>query len=306
MKKILVIGSLNTDFSISVDKIPVPGQTVNAEKLIINNGGKGANQAFTIGKLGGNVSMLGMVGNDIYGKDLKSSLYRVNVDTNNIYESSNNDTGKAFIYVQNNGENSISIIHGANYEIDDKFIEQNRKLIEDADIILIQLEIPLVAVQKVLEIAVGKMILLDPAPADKEIINFPLSNIYLLKPNLTELETLTSCVIKSSEDIINCAKILLNKGIKNVIVSLGKDGSLLVNNDGCKYFKAIPAQTIDTTAAGDSFIASIALQLSQDKSLEESISFATKVASLVVTRKGAQESIPTLEEVYLFEKENYN
>lgn len=297
MKNVLVIGSLNTDFSINTDKIPSPGETVNANNLIINNGGKGANQAYTIGKLGGNVSMLGMVGNDIYGKDLIKALKSVKVNTKGISLNKSGSTGKAFIYVDNNGENSISIIHGANYAVDKRFIDKNISLINKADIILMQLEIPLETVNYVLEIAKDKTIILDPAPANKELMNFDLSNVFLMKPNETELATLTGYEIKDDEDVIRACNILLEKGVKNVIASLGSKGCYLVNKNNNKFFDSVKSNAIDTTAAGDSFIASIAFFLSQNKSIEESIIFASKVASIVVTRKGAQNSIPSIKEV---------
>lgn len=297
MKNILVIGSLNTDFSINTNKIPLPGETVNANNLIINNGGKGANQAYTIGKLGGNVSMIGMVGNDIYGKDLVKSLKNVKVNTKGISLNKKESTGKAFIYVDKNGENSISIIHGANYAVDKRFIDKNIFLINKADIILMQLEIPLETVNYVLEIAKSKTIILDPAPANKELMNFDLSNVFLMKPNETELATLTGYEIKDDEDVIKACNILLEKGVKNVIASLGSKGCYLVNKNTNKFFNSIKSNAIDTTAAGDSFIASIAFYLSQNKSIEESIIFASKVASIVVTKKGAQNSIPSIKEV---------
>lgn len=297
MKKVLVIGSLNIDFSTSVDKIPSPGETVNASNLLINNGGKGANQAYTIGKLGGNVSMLGCIGKDEYGKNEKEALRGVGVYVSGIYESNTVDTGKAFINVSFDGENAITIVHGANYEVNEEFIMNNTSYIEEADIILMQLEIPLNTIKKILELAKDKIIILDPAPADKEIINFDLSNVYLMKPNETEIETLTNMKVTDEESAKVAAYELLKKGVKNILVSLGKKGSYLINKEEIKFFPCIESNVVDTTAAGDSFVASIALGLSQDKSLEESILFASKVASIVVTKKGAQSSIPTLEEV---------
>ena len=297
MKKILVIGSLNTDFSISVEKIPIPGQTVNADNLIISGGGKGANQAYTIGKLEGNVSMLGMVGHDIYGQDLIDNLNKAGVNTSYIYKSSDAETGKAFINVDKKGENTISIVHGANYQINETVITNHENLIKDNDIILTQLEIPLEATKKILQIAKDKIIILDPAPANKEIMNLDLSNIYLIKPNESELSTITSMPTEDNSQIIAAANKLIEKGIKNVLVSLGEKGSLLITKEKALLFSPIISNVVDTTAAGDSFIASIALMLSQDKTLNEAISFATKVASIVVTKKGAQESIPSLKEV---------
>lgn len=297
MKKILVIGSLNMDFSINVETIPLPGETVNADNLLVSPGGKGANQAYTIGKLGGNVSMLGILGKDIYGKELKNNLKNVGVNVKNIKQINTSETGKAFITVSKEGENSISIIHGANYMVTPDFIEQNKKEIEKADIILMQLEIPLESVKKVLEIAKDKTIILDPAPADKSIMDYDLSNVFLIKPNETELSTLTKDEITDENSIVNAARKLTNKGVKFVIVSMGSKGCYLITKEEFKFYPAVKSNTVDTTAAGDSFIASITLCLSKDMSLEESINFASKVASIVVTKKGAQNSIPNLKEI---------
>lgn len=303
MKRILVIGSLNVDFCILGNKIPKPSETVNADKLIINNGGKGANQAYTIGKLGGNVSMIGAVGKDLYGKNIKESLKNNNIDVKNIVEL-DEETGKAFINVDYKGENSISIIHGANYSVTPNFIKKYRKEIDLADIILLQLEIPLDTIKVILDYAKEKIVILDPAPATKDLMNLDLNNIYLIKPNESELSTLTNIKIKNEKSIKKAAKILLDKGIKNVLVSLGSKGSYLINNEKTVYFKSKDVPVKDTTAAGDSFIASVCLGLSQNKSLEESIEFATLVSSLVVQKIGAQNSIPELEEIKKYEENN--
>ncbi|MGN0974199.1 MAG: ribokinase [Bacilli bacterium] len=297
MKKILVIGSLNIDFSLDVEKIPMPGETVNAKSININNGGKGANQAYTIAKLGGNVSMLGMIGNDEYGKKLKNSLKDVGVNVKNIKLNKKGETGKAFINVADTGENAITIVHGCNYDIDINFIDNNKKLIENADIILMQLEIPIETVEYILKIAKDKTIILDPAPANKKIMEMDLKNVFLMKPNETELSTLTNIQIDSDESIEKAATMLIDKGVKNVVVSLGDKGSYLFSQSTSKFFPCIKKKTVDTTAAGDSFIASIAFGLSNNKNIDECIELATKVASIVVTRKGAQSSIPSIKEV---------
>lgn len=296
MKKIVVIGSLNVDFSLSIDKLPKPGQTIVANNLTISNGGKGANQAYTIGKLGGNVNMIGMVGNDIYGKNLKNSLKKVGVGIKKII-SINKETGKAFIQVDHTGENVITIIPGANDLLSKEIIEKNKKTIKAADIILLQLEIPLDTVEYILDVAKDKIIILDPAPADKQIMVFDLSNVYLIKPNETELEILTGIKITDKSTIIEGAKKLLSRGIKNVVVSLAGEGCVLVNDKGVTFFDAIKTDVVDTTAAGDSFIASIALAIASNRTLTESINFATKVASKVVSKKGAQNSIPDRKEI---------
>lgn len=306
MKKILVIGSLNVDFAINVPSIPKPGETINAKGMFINNGGKGANQAYTIGKLGGHVSMLGCVGNDIYGKSLKEALKNAGVNIDNIHESQDNETGKAFIYVDDDGENCIAIIHGSNYTLTENVIMEHQDLIADSDIILMQLEIPLESVRKILELAKDKTIILDPAPANQDILSFDLSNVFLMKPNETELNILTGIKIEDETSIIKAAHILLDKGVQNVIVSLGQKGSFLINKQETIHFDALSTDTIDTTAAGDSFVAGITLGLAKEYPLEKSIIYASHIAALTVSKKGAFESIPSIEELEEYEKKNNN
>ena len=302
MKKILVIGSLNMDFSIKTPKMPVPGETIIGESFHLNPGGKGANQAFAIGKLGADVSMLGMVGNDEYAKLLKQNLESVNVNTQGIIEQNNTSTGVAFVTVDSNGENSIIVISGANEKVNTEFIDENINLIDDADIIVMQLEIPVDVVTYVARIAKekNKLVVLDPAPARADLPDELFSYVDIMKPNETELSILTGVDTSNDDNIIKADKSLVEKGVKNVIVSLGGRGSILVNKDYNKKFNSLGLTPIDTTAAGDSFTAALVSYLASDKSLEEAIQFGHVVSSIVITKKGAQESIPSLEEVRLF------
>ena len=304
MKKILVIGSLNMDFSIKTPKMPVPGETVIGENFHLNPGGKGANQAYAIGKLNADVSMLGMVGKDEYAKLLKQNLESVNVNTKGIIEQEGISTGVAFVTVDNNGENSIVVISGANEKLTIEFIDENMNFIDDADIIVMQLEIPIDVVNYVAKIAKekNKIVVLDPAPARSDLPNELFAYVDIMKPNETELAILTGADTSNDDNIISACQTLVNKGVKNVIVSLGGRGSILVNREQTRKFNSLGLTPIDTTAAGDSFTAALVSYLASDKSLEESIQFGHVVSSIVITKKGAQESIPSLEEVNLFLK----
>ena len=302
MKKILVIGSLNMDFSIKTPKMPVPGETIIGESFHLNPGGKGANQAYAIGKLGADVSMLGMVGKDEYAKLLKENLGTVNVKTEGIIEQENISTGVAFVTVDGNGEKSIIVISGANEKVNTDFIDENMDLIDNSEIIVMQLEIPVDVVMHVAKIAKekNKIVVLDPAPARKDLPDELFRYIDIMKPNETELSILTGADTSNDDNIVSAGKELVNKGVKNVIVSLGGRGSILVNKDYNKRFQSLGLTPIDTTAAGDSFTAAVAAHLAEGKTLEEAIQFGHVVSSIVITKKGAQESIPSLNEIREF------
>lgn len=299
MKKILVIGSLNMDTVIETFKMPKKGETITGKSVKFVPGGKGANQAFAIGKLGGNVSMIGAIGNDTAGDVLKNNLEQVNVDTSSIEVIKDETTGQAFITVDENGENSIILIKGTNGLMSKQIIDNNIDKIRDSDIIIMQLEIPLNVVEYVKKIAIKlkKILIIDPAPARNDIPDEFWNDIDYIKPNETELEILVGRKLKSLDDYILAAKEIINKGTKNVIVTLGEKGCLLVSKEEKKLFGANKVHAVDSTAAGDSFTAAIAISISKNINIEKAINFAQKVSSIVVTRKGAQTSIPTGEEL---------
>lgn len=302
IKNILVIGSLNMDFVIEVNKMPLPGETILGKNFTLIPGGKGANQAYAIGKLGANVSMLGVVGNDEYGKKLLENLNSVNVNTNNIIKLEDIHTGCAFINVDKNGENSIVVVSGANGKITKETIDNNINLIEKADIIVMQLEIPLEVVEYASKLAKqkGKLVILDPAPARPNLSEELLSNIDIIKPNETEIQILSGMEAKTNEEIIRAARSLIEKGVDTVIVTLGDKGSILVTKELEKSFDSFNVEVVDTTAAGDSFTAALAKSLLEGKNIEEAIKFGHLVSSIVVTKKGAQTSIPTQMEIERF------
>lgn len=294
MKKILVLGSLNMDFVIRVKNIPQIGETVIGKDVKLVPGGKGANQSYAVGKLGGNVMMLGAVGTDLYGKELLNNLSNVNVDVSAIQQLNNIPTGQAFVSVYDSGDNSIVVIPGANGCVDKEMIDANIKYIDECDYIIMQLEIPIETVQYVKNLAIskGKKVIIDPAPAIPNLNDDFWKNVSLIKPNETEIGILTGKKVSTVEDAIDSAKLLIKKGVETVIVTLGGDGCLFVDNEHEKYYPAKKVECIDTTAAGDSFIAALVVALSENQNYEKAIEFAQKVSSLVVTRKGAQTSIP--------------
>ena len=305
MNDILVIGSLNMDFVTEVSKSPLPGETIIAKKFSLVPGGKGANQAFALGRLGANVSMIGAVGNDEYGCMLINNLKKAGVNTKKIIKASGVNTGIAFINVDKSGENSIVVVSGANENVTKEFIDNNICYIKKSKIIVMQLEIPVEVVSYVAKISkeMGKIVVIDPAPAKCDLPDELFMYVDIMKPNETELQNLTGIEIKNEEDIIKGAKALIKKGVKNVIVTLGANGSMLVNEFVCKKFDALKVEVEDTTAAGDSFTAGVVNSLVLGKSLDEAIKYGHIVSSIVVTRKGAQSSIPTKIEVENYIKE---
>lgn len=299
MKKIVVVGSLNMDSVIEVADMPKKGETISGHKVSMIPGGKGANQAYAVGRLGGNVRMIGAVGKDSFGESLKSNLESVGVDVSGIAVLEGETTGQAYITVDDSGENSIIIIAGTNGLVDVELVQEHRKLIEDSDIVLLQFEIPMEVVEYVKDMAakMGKTIIVDPAPARSDLPDSFWKGIHYIKPNETELETLVGRTLTTVEDIKSGAREMLTRGVQAVIVTLGGEGCIYVTKEKEEYFAANRVQVVDTTAAGDSFTAAFALALSDGKSCEEAIRFGQKVSSYVVTRKGAQTSIPTLEEL---------
>lgn len=300
MKNICVIGSLNMDLVVNVDAMPKPGQTIIGSNFKEVPGGKGANQAVAMARLNGNVSMIGKVGEDGFGQTLINSLKNDKVDTTYI-QTTKGSTGVALITVDKNAQNSIVVSPGANFEVKEEDIDNNIKAIENSDIVVLQLETPLNPIKYALNKAkeLNKYTILNPAPAvklDDEIIK----NVDLLTPNETELEIISGVSIETEEDIQKAAQIMIEKGVKELIVTLGSKGSLYINKEKSMFKKAYKVEAVDTTAAGDSYTGALAVALSQDKGIEDAMDFASKVGALSVLKEGAQSSLPTLEDVKNF------
>jgi ribokinase len=302
MKNICVIGSLNMDLVVNVDNMPKKGQTIIGNSFKEVPGGKGANQAVAAAKLNGNVKMIGKVGNDGFGQTLINALNNDNVNTDYI-KIEDTSTGVALITVDNNAENSIVVAPGANYKLKEEDIDECIDAIKTSDIVVVQLETPLNTIKYALKKAkeLGKYTILNPAPAVKledEIIK----NVDLLTPNETELEILSGIKIESEDDIQTASQVMIEKGVKELIVTLGSKGSLYINKENYKFKKAYKVDAIDTTAAGDSYTGALAVALSQDKNIEEAMNFASKVGALCVMKEGAQISLPTLKDVENFKE----
>lgn len=287
------------DMVANVDHTPVVGETILTDKMTLIPGGKGANQAYAAGQLGANVAMLGAVGNDTYADMLLGSLNHAGVDTSAILSKDEANTGIAMISVNSDGDNCIIVVSGANGILSVADIEQNLELLKNSDIIVLQLEIPLDTVVYTAKMAkeFGKMVILDPAPVPNVFPEELYQYVDIIKPNETELSRLTglSC---SEEGIREGAAQLREKGVKEVMVTLGEKG-VFIDSEICgtHLIPAHKVEAVDTTAAGDTFTAALALKIAEGTDIVQAAGFANTVSSIVVTREGAQSSIPTLEEV---------
>ena len=301
MKEILVVGSLNMDLVFSVDHQPLMGETVLSSGFSMNPGGKGANQAYAAGRLGGCVKMIGCVGDDIYGESLINNLQSAGVDTGAVARLDDVSTGIAGITVTSSGDNAIIVASGANFYLTPEMIRHNEDLIRAADYVLTQLETPVETVLTLAEMVkkAGKVMVLDPAPARADLPDelFPLVDV--LKPNETELQSLTGLPVDTDTHIAQAARTLLAKGVKMVVVTMGERGAMIVTKEDTLFVPALLVKPVDTTAAGDTFTAAMVCGLADGMGLEDAVRFANKVSSIVVTRKGAQMSIPDMSEIEL-------
>ena len=295
------MGSLNMDLVFSVDHQPLMGETVLSSGFSMNPGGKGANQAYAAGRLGGRVKMIGCVGDDIYGESLINNLQSAGVDTGAVARLDDVSTGIAGITVTSSGDNAIIVASGANFYLTPEMIRHNEDLIRAADYVLTQLETPIETVLTLAEMVkkAGKVMVLDPAPARADLPDelFPLVDV--LKPNETELQSLTGLPVDTDTHIAQAARTLLAKGVKMVVVTMGERGAMIVTKEDTLFVPALLVKPVDTTAAGDTFTAAMVCGLADGMGLEDAVRFANKVSSIVVTRKGAQMSIPDMSEIEL-------
>ena len=295
MKNILVVGSINMDMVITVSRVPHIGETLSGDGFMTVPGGKGANQALTMARLGGNVKMLGCVGYDSFGAQLIDYLKKSNVDTTSIIQTDKN-TGVALITVCN-GDNMIVLEKGANYMITSQIVLENEELFRWADLVVMQLEIPWETVMQAAKTAKenGCVVLLNPAPVESfkdEILEF----VDIIVPNEYEGGIILGRSSVTKEDAEDLVREFDKKGV-NAIVTLGGDGCVYYDKGTIKHQPAMKVKVVDTTAAGDSFIGGICVAMCEGKEMAEAIEFATKVAGIVVSRKGAGTSIPKRSEV---------
>ena len=298
MKRILVIGSSNTDMVIKTEKIPAPGETILGGTFLLNPGGKGANQAVAAARLGGKVTFVAKRGNDLFGNQAVGLFMREGIDTQYIVKDSEHPSGVALITVDSKGENSIVVAPGSNGNLMQEDIPM--KIFESGkfDILLLQLEIPIRTVEQsaVLASEHGMKVILNPAPA-LELSDNLLKHVWLLIPNETETEILTGITVHDDSSAEYAASALLQKGVKNVIITMGASGAFIKSETFSGMVQGVKVAAVDTTAAGDVFNGAIAVALSEGKDLKEAVIFANNAAAISVTRLGAQASAPYRNEV---------
>jgi ribokinase len=298
MSRIIVIGSSNTDMVIKTQKLPAPGETILGGIFLMNPGGKGANQAVAAARLGGKVTFITKRGNDLFGNQAVGLLMREGIDTQYIVKDLEFPSGVALITVDSNGENSIVVAPGSNgnllmEDIPEEIFESGK-----FEILLLQLEIPITSVEysAVKASENGIKVILNPAPACKLPDNL-LNHTWLITPNETEAESLSGITITDIRSVERAAATILERGVKNVIITLGETGAYIRSGDFTGLVPGIKVNPIDTTAAGDVFNGALAVGISEGLSLHDSVLFANKAASISVTRMGAQASAPYRKEI---------
>lgn len=295
---VLVVGSSNLDLVARVERFPYPGETIFGSRFEMFPGGKGANQAVCAARLGCNTSFIGKMGNDQFREKLTKIMMDGGVNIENIFIDDNEPTGTALITVDDKGQNEIIVISGSNMKLTPQNIELKSSVFANAAVVLTQLEIPLETVIRSAELAKDNdaIFILNPAPA-LPIPNSVFSMIDYLTPNESELEILSGLKIDDETSIKNAALKMIDMGVKNVIVTLGDKGSMLINKSEVTHFPAIRVDVVDSTAAGDAFNGAFASRIAEGFSVEEAIKFANLIASITVTRMGAQSSMPYLNEI---------
>jgi len=296
--KIVVIGSSNMDMVVKTDHIPAPGETVLCGSFLMNPGGKGANQAVAVARLGGDSLFICKVGDDVFGRQFTYLFNDEQIDTSFVIPDESLPSGVALITVDESGENSIVVASGANANLFVQDIEPALKEIAQASILLLQLEIPMETVHYAIRYASsqGVKVILNPAPA-RALPAGLLAQVDILTPNKTEAAMISGVQVSDIESAINAGKIIREMGVKNVVITMGSQGAVVCQQSGCRVLPAPEMKAIDTTAAGDTFNGALAVALSENKPLEAAVAYACEAAAISVTRFGAQSSIPHRNEI---------
>ncbi len=300
---IVVLGGINMDLVTNADTLPRPGETIKGYKFGMYPGGKGSNQAVSIGKLGGDVYMLGRVGDDTFGDTLKESMVSAGVKIDYLKVSAGQSTGIALIMVDKKGENMITFVPGANGDVSPSDVKDAKIGIESAKIFLAQLEVPYNAVFEAVDIAFRNNItvIIDPAPVPD--VEFPKDfwgKVSIVTPNETEAEGLTKLEVKDVEGARKAGEVFLSWGVDKAIVKLGAKGCVLVEKNRWEYIEPVKVNAVDSTAAGDVFAGALSFSLARGDDILKAMRFANYAGALSTTRYGAQPGAPTYDELVRF------
>lgn len=300
MPHIVIVGSLNMDLVVQVPTIPTPGETVLGNDFTTIPGGKGANQAVAAARLGAKVSLIGRVGTDAFGEQLLANARNEGIDVTHVGRDPAAASGVAMIAVDAQGQNSIAVASGANYCLTADQVREAWSALENVDLLVMPLETPLETIETAVTLAnqAGVKVILNPAPAQKLPPQI-LAGVDVLVPNEPETSQLTGIEINSPESTHKAAQALLKLGVGNVVLTLGSRGALVLTGETKQFTQVGPyhVEVVDTTAAGDAFVAGLAVALGEGKKLVEAAQFANAVGALAVTKQGAQPGMPTREEV---------
>jgi len=296
-KRIFVVGSSNTDMVVKSAQLPRPGETILGGVFLMNAGGKGANQAVAAARLGGDVTFVAKVGKDAFGAQSLEGFMKEGIQTRYVLVDDTHPSGTALIMVNEEGENCIVVAPGANASLLPADLLSVTEM-KEAAVILMQLEIPMETIEAVKRIAMGnhQRVMINPAPA-QSLSDELLTGLFLITPNESEAELLTGIPVTEMASASRAADFFLNKGVENVVITMGKQGAYFKNGSTSFMLPAPVVRAVDTTAAGDTFSGALTVAITEGMDWEQAIRFAVKAASLSVTRMGAQASVPYRSEI---------
>lgn len=301
-RRICIVGSANVDLTFRTPRLPMPGETFAGRSFQQCMGGKGANQAVAAARLGASVTFVARVGSDSFGDEAIKTYAAEGIDTSFVQQDTDQPTGTAAILVDDDAENCIVVVAGANARLAPEQVQRARSVIEQSDLVLSQLETPVNTTVEAFRIARAMKVptMLTPAPAE-QVTSELLELCDICLPNKTEIGTIAGHSVDDEANLIRAAKSLRERGVQRVLITLGSDGTLLVDDSGALRIPAMQVEPVDTTGAGDAFTGALAVGLTQGLRLEEAAKFAATVAAISVTRPGTQPSFPTLKEVQLWD-----
>ena len=299
-KSIVVIGSSNTDMVVKTSHIPAGGETVLGGDFFMNAGGKGANQAVAAARYGNRVVFIAKTGDDLFGAKARETLQKDGIVTDYVFLDKEHPSGVALITIDKDAENCIVVASGANMHLCAADIDAAAKEIRSADVVLMQLECPIETVEYAARMATeaGVPVILNPAPAPAEPLREELlRNLYLITPNRSEASRISGIEVKDMESAQRAAKAIYDMGPRNVIITLGAEGSLIYDGQMFMRVEAIQVEAVDTTAAGDTYNGVLASVIAEGRSLIEAANEANRASAISVTRMGAQPAAPTRKEI---------